>query len=95
MADRVALPPTTKKVYEVQWAQRTRKRPKTGFPEPEIPTGRSAVWRGNGCQRFLSRRWAQNKVGRAREGGLSGIPANFVFEIWTNLGDFGHKKGEI
>ena len=41
------------------------------------------------------RLWAQNKAGRAREGDLSGIPANFVFEIWTNLGDFGHKKGEI
>ena len=41
------------------------------------------------------RLWAQNKAGRAREGGLSGIHANFVFEIWTNLGDFGHKKGEI
>ena len=53
MADRVALPLATKKVYEVQWAQRTRKGPKTGVSEPEIPMGRSAVWCGNGCQRFL------------------------------------------
>ena len=41
------------------------------------------------------RRWAQNKADRAREGGLSGIPAKFVFEIWTNLDDLGHKKAEI
>ena len=39
MADRVVLPLATKKVHEVQWAQRTRKRPKTGVSEPEIPTG--------------------------------------------------------
>ena len=53
MADRAALPLATKKVYEVQWAQRTRKRPKTGVSEPEVPMGRSTVWSGNGCQRFL------------------------------------------
>ena len=90
MADRTALPLATKKVYEIQWAQRTRKRPKTGVFEPEIPMGGApAIF--NRRFRRPGRLWAQNKADRAREEGLSGgIPANFAFEIWTNLGDFGH-----